>query len=74
LQSLPKKDAAFIEPMECLAVPKLFDHSEWIYEIKLDAYRAVAAKSDRAVRLYSRHNQHLAHEGPRFVDLASGKN
>jgi hypothetical protein len=35
---------------------------------------AVAAKSDRGVRLFSRHNRDLAHEGPRFVDLAPGKN
>jgi ATP-dependent DNA ligase len=36
------REAVFIEPMECLAVPKLPDSPEWVYEIKLDGYRAVA--------------------------------
>ena len=37
----PLRPAAFIEPMECLAVPKVPDSSEWVYEIKLDGYRAL---------------------------------
>ena len=40
--SLPLRPAAFIEPMECLAVPKVPEGSEWVYEIKLDGYRALA--------------------------------
>ena len=51
--SLPHKDAAFIEPMECLAVPKLPDAANWVWEIKIDGYRAIGVKSDR-VNLYSR--------------------
>jgi peptidoglycan/LPS O-acetylase OafA/YrhL len=31
-----QRPAAFIEPMECLAVPKLPDGPQWVYEIKLD--------------------------------------
>lgn len=31
----------FIEPMECLAVPKLPDGPQWVWEIKLDGYRAL---------------------------------
>jgi hypothetical protein len=30
------REVAFIEPMECLSVPKLPDGPEWVYEIKLD--------------------------------------
>jgi hypothetical protein len=36
LRSLPKRDAAFVEPMECLAVSKLPDGPQWLYEIKLE--------------------------------------
>jgi len=34
--SLPPRSAAFVEPMECLAVSKLPEGSQWVYEIKLD--------------------------------------
>ena len=51
LKSLPQKDATFIEPMECLAVPKLPEAANWVWEVKIDGYRAIAVKSDR-VNLY----------------------
>jgi ATP-dependent DNA ligase len=51
--SLPQKPAAFIEPMECLAVTKLPDFAKWVWEIKIDGYRAIAVKTDH-VNLYSR--------------------
>jgi hypothetical protein len=46
LASLPKRKADFIEPMDCAPVTKLADGPGWLYEIKLDGYRAVAVKSD----------------------------
>jgi bifunctional non-homologous end joining protein LigD len=52
--SPPRRKVAFIEPMECLAVRKLPDGPEWVYEIKLDGYRAVAIKSDGKLNLISR--------------------
>ena len=64
----PQKDATFIEPMECLAVPNLIDGPQWVYEIKLDGYRAVAAKSDRDVRLFSRNNKSFNHQYPNIVE------
>jgi len=53
LTSLPQKPASFIEPMDCLAVTKLPDSANWVWEIKIDGYRAIAVKSDR-VNFYSR--------------------
>ena len=52
--SLPQKDAAFIEPMECLAVSKLPVATDWVWEITIDGYRAIAVKADDLVNLYSR--------------------
>ena len=52
--SQPRRRVAFIEPMECLAVTKLPDGPEWVYEIKLGGYRPVAVKSDSKLNLFSR--------------------
>jgi hypothetical protein len=39
--------AAFIEPMECLPVPRVPEGAEWTYEIKLDGYRLEVVRSGR---------------------------
>ena len=52
--SQPQRQPAFIEPMECLAVTKLPDGPEWVFEIKFDGYRAIAIKSDGKLNLVSR--------------------
>jgi bifunctional non-homologous end joining protein LigD len=52
LQSLPKKPAAFVEPMECEPVTQLREGQQWVYEIKLDGYRAIAVKTGNQANLY----------------------
>jgi DNA ligase D-like protein (predicted ligase) len=43
----------FIEPMECMRVPKLPEGDGWLYEIKQDGYRAIAVVDASTVLLYS---------------------
>jgi ATP-dependent DNA ligase len=54
----------FIEPMECLAVSKLPKGSEWLYEIKLDGYRAEAMKSGGNLFLLSRRQKSFSKQFP----------
>ena len=71
LDSLPPRAVSFIEPMECLVVPKLHDGSQWIFEIKLDGYRALGIKSDHDVRLLSRRNNSFNRQYPLIVEALS---
>jgi ATP-dependent DNA ligase len=58
----------FIEPMECLAVSKLPDGPEWVYEIKLDGYRAEAIRTSVGVSFLSRNGKSLNKKFPHVVD------
>ncbi len=68
VQSLPKKLAVFIEPMECEPVSTLLEGSQWVYEIKLDGYRAIVVKSDNKVRLFSRRQKSFNQQYPYIVE------
>ncbi|HWY55426.1 MAG TPA: non-homologous end-joining DNA ligase [Terriglobales bacterium] len=54
--------------MDCDPVPNLLDGPGWVYEIKLDGYRAVAVKSDRDVNLFSRRHKSFNHQYPYLVE------
>jgi len=41
---LEKSEAKFIAPMECLPVPQLPEGPKWIYEVKLDGFRAIGVR------------------------------
>src|SRR5947199_10865078 len=47
----------FTSPMECLPVAKIPEGDTWIYELKLDGYRAQAIRDSRGVRVLSRNGK-----------------
>ncbi len=52
-----KTPASFIEPMLLLATSSLPDADGWLYELKLDGYRAIGFKTGGKAYLRSRNNK-----------------
>ena len=65
MKPISARRASFIEPMQALAVEKL-PEGDWLYEVKLDGYRALAFKDSKDVRLVSRNNKSLNY--PQLLD------
>lgn len=59
--------ARFIEPMLLQRVPSLPEGPDWVYEVKLDGYRALAIKSKGKVLLRSRNNKDFSTRYPGIV-------
>src|SRR5262249_37155111 len=54
---LPKRQAAFVEPMKALLTERLPRGPEWIYELKFDGVRALAIQKARDLKLFSRNEK-----------------
>jgi bifunctional non-homologous end joining protein LigD len=62
-----KKIPHYIKPMLATAVDKPFSSKEWLFELKLDGYRAIAVTGQKKILLYSRNGISLASRYPAVV-------
>jgi DNA ligase D-like protein (predicted ligase) len=61
---------AFIPPMAATTVQALPEGEEWVYELKLDGYRALILKSGERVQIRSRNDKDLTAAYPRVAAAA----
>lgn len=59
--------AGFVEPMLLLPTDRLPESQDWLYELKLDGYRALGIKSAGKVYLRSRNNKDFNNKYPSLV-------
>ena len=62
----------FVEPMLLQPTNQLPEGKEWLYEVKLDGYRALASKGGGQVVLRSKNNKNLSAQFPSIVRALEG--
>jgi bifunctional non-homologous end joining protein LigD len=67
---MPIVAARFIEPMLLQLTPRLPEGAEWLYELKLDAYRAIAFKARGQARLRSRNDKNFQARYPLIAEAS----
>ena len=70
---MPKKQLPqFVPPMQASSVKEPFDSRDWIFETKLDGYRAIAVIDPAGkARLWSRNHLPLERKFPTIQDALS---
>ena len=58
----------FVSPMKATLVSQLPVGDEWLYEVKWDGYRALAAKHGHFIRILSLRNKNLSSDFPAIVE------
>jgi ATP-dependent DNA ligase len=66
--TVKKTHAGFIAPMLLLRTERLSEGAQWLYELKLDGYRAIGAKAAGRVSLWSRNENDF---GARYPAIAA---
>jgi DNA ligase D-like protein (predicted ligase) len=64
LQQLPQAHLGFIPPMLARPVNELSSAAGWLYEMKLDGYRALALKTRGVTTLFSRRGNNVSSKYP----------
>src|ERR1043166_6357773 len=64
LEQLPKARLEFVPPMLARPAAELPSGTNWIYELKLDGYRALVLKTRGVVTLFSRRGNNLSNNYP----------
>ena len=67
LQQLPKARLDFIQPMLARPVNELSSGAGWLYELKLDGYRALVLKTRGVTTLFSRRGNNLSNNYPTII-------
>jgi bifunctional non-homologous end joining protein LigD len=67
---VPRSVPAFVPPVTATLTTRLPEGERWLYEVKLDGYRAQIIKDGSRVRILSRNEKDLTHVYPRVAASA----